>query len=603
MLRSAATSRAWPWALLIAVVVTGGATRFALSRTHFSHIDDMGVAADILAAKSYPPTADALLDIARDKQAAGSASPRVALLLELERRGVWRPLYAIAAPVYPYIVVPLGWTYAPLQFIVTGLLIHPGQDYESVKAWGRSPSVMLSIACILLVALCALRLGGAGAMSLPVVAAALVAGSGEHTINAALMHSYAATSAASAAMLLFTIIDARRVQWPWGFIARRAFSLIALSYLGYQAVMLWPGYCAALGIGALKRRPSVRRREIVTGTALIAAIAGLGFLPAYLFRVAGIVTVHYNAGPHGEFAFRRHGGTMASLLDGAQFLAVNSWIVLKSLVAPVPDDSRAAAVIASVVAIALVVGLTRMIAIAGRPRAWSAPAAAGVYAAVTLFVLFAMALAGKLALGPTRHVLVYLPVIAVPAAYGLRTLTVLAACRLRAVRPNAAWAVASAVLALAVMVAYVGHTSTLFRERQDPFDEAQLAALARSYRVDLVVTGGADQVLAMPSLIQYWPVRSTVPISTWKTLLERPVAAPRRILFASQEYPFDREQCQKLQALLIARAGLLPWQPCLSGVRILYSAAKPSNVEVEFSQRTRNGTNGLYVAVVEWLAR
>lgn len=50
--------------------------------------------------------------------------------------------------------------------------------------------------------------------------------------------------------------------------------------------------------------------------------------------------------------------------------------------------------------------------------------------------------------------------------------------------------------------------------------------------------------------------------------------------------------------MIVRRAGIAPWEPCESRVRVLHAVDRRSDVEAEFSRRTSNGTNRYHVAVV-----
>ena len=583
---------AWLIALLIAVLAVACAVRVTLARTHFPHIDDIGVATAILAARAAPPTADDLLRVALDKQRDGSDSARVALLLDLERRGLWRPLHAAGVAAYPYIVVPLNFTYAPLQFLLTGALLRPGQDYERVKLLGRLPSVMFSLLSVILVALCARRMAAAGAAALAVMAASGIAFSGEHTVLAAQMHSYAASSAASAAVLLLVVMDARGVSWSPRFVIGRAAALIGLCYLSYQVVTLVPGYCAALGIGALTRAERRDRPGIAVRGAMLGAIVALGFLPAYMFRVAGINSITFSAGPSREFVFER------GLADAPRFFLTNAWVVLKALISPLPDDWGAASVVAALAAVALVAGWWVMLSRAAARHRWGPAAAAGVYTLTSVLVAGGLVLTRAIALGPTRHMIVYLPIVVIPAAYGLRAIAILAARRWL-VGPRRSWTALSCAATLALMAMYVGHAGALLAERRDPFDERQLARLAREYAVDLIVADEAAHVLAMPALAREAPLDTTLPIVAMTApRVSGGAPVPARTLVVSQLEPFGDDACSRLRDVIVRRAGVAPWEPCASRVRVLQTASRRSGVEVEFSRRTTNGTNEYHVAVV-----
>lgn len=244
--------RNWPMLLLAVLLLAAAANRFILAYQHFPHIDDIGVAVTIDEAKLHPASADQLLAIAEAREATGRVSPRIQLLLTLNRWGVLRPLSAVTEVVYPFVAVPLTWTYAPGQFLLTAALVKPSQSYQETKFWGRLPSVIVSLLGILVLAWAASLLGRGGAGGMMLLIVGIVGFSGQHTIIASLMYSYAATGAAAAALLLLVVLDSRRTDYPWRFILKRSLMLIGLCYLSYQVVVLLPGYFLALLVGTIK---------------------------------------------------------------------------------------------------------------------------------------------------------------------------------------------------------------------------------------------------------------------------------------------------------------------------------------------------------------
>jgi hypothetical protein len=581
--------------MIALIVLAGAAHRFALSRVHFTHIDDIAVAVTIATAKESPPNVEDLLAIAHAKGGSSYRSPRIQLLLDLERLGILRPLHAITGAAYPYIAVPLTFTYAPLQFILTGFLVHPGQDYASTKFWGRLPSVILSVLSIVLLGAVGLSLGKGATIGTALLLVSMLAFSGQHTTNAALMHSYAAASFAAAALLLLTARDALRHDNSALFIFGRSLLLVALCYLSYQACVLLPGYFAAITIGAWKRASPNGALRVVARCLVFAAIVGIAFLPAYLLRVKDLVIVHYNAGPDGEFVIPTDSGILALRLIGR-----NSWITLKSLVSPVSDYSFSATLIGGLVLVGMAAGLARMLMLANRKQNWTAAAALGVSCSITLALYVLLALAGKLVLAPTRHALAYLPYIAVPAVYGLCTITIWVSSRYSIWRPRKLWLALALCGSLFLGFAFYNQVGTLFNDRSDRFDENEVRALAEAYNVDLVVARDSVQLFVMPAVSNFAPIRGLAEPASRYSVGSTPNEPPRRILLAAQYQPFSEDACKLLQDWLVSNFRLRPWMPpCLLGVRALYAKTVQSGVEVEFSQRTRNGTNGIYIDVIE----
>lgn len=99
---------------------------------------------------------------------------------------------------------------------------------------------------------------------------------------------------------------------------------------------------------------------------------------------------------------------------------------------PIRLWSAFAVAVIAIVLVGLADGLWRMPALAFRPRTWTSAAAVGVVCAVSLSLLITLVLASQLALGPTRHIFIYLPFVLVPSVYGMRLIVIRLTCTLGA---------------------------------------------------------------------------------------------------------------------------------------------------------------------------
>lgn len=151
-------SRRIAFAVFALVLTVGTAHRLAILKGHFGHIDDLGIASDIILAKATPLNPDNLLAEVRIKEAEGRGTAHTAALLKLSTLNLARPAAYAYAVLYPFVRVPVGWNYPPLPFVATPFLISPGQSYEGVKFWGRLPSLVFTVAAMLLMAAIALKL-------------------------------------------------------------------------------------------------------------------------------------------------------------------------------------------------------------------------------------------------------------------------------------------------------------------------------------------------------------------------------------------------------------------------------------------------------------
>lgn len=199
-------------------------------------IDDVGVAATTLRSQAVT-TPDAI----RTKLARPDNRGPLASTLHLIARLGGAPLIA---RVTSSLSIVTESTYAPAQFLITGLLLHDGLSYQQLLVRGRLPSVLFGILAPLLLAFVAYRLGGSGAGARTLIAAALVACSWELTIHSAQMEPYALGLLASVAII--GLLLSRPEQFPTTRSAiLEGLAVGVLPWCNYQILFLLPAYAAA----------------------------------------------------------------------------------------------------------------------------------------------------------------------------------------------------------------------------------------------------------------------------------------------------------------------------------------------------------------------
>lgn len=571
--------------LIFLIVVTATGARLWLASQHFGHIDDLGVATTILAAESHPPTAQNLEEEAADKIAHGQSTPRVKALLSLTKMPMARTAIDLFSPIYSFISVPLTWTYAPIPMLATPILLEPGQHYTTIKFLGRLPSVFFSIVAMLIIVDIGRSIWPASATTMGLILLPPLAFSQEATIAAAQMFPYAATIATAAALLWLVARDASALTKPLeqGFFLRRLIILALIPYFSYQAVLLLPGYLALVILGVLWPSPRIRIHDLVR-PALLCIGTIVAILPAYFFRIRTTAAIGWNAGPNGEFVFHPT-SPLAAVPEAGSFIIRNGWICLGALFSP---DVGNPWVTAAVTATLLVTAATAIVTMIGdlSQRRLTPTTSLCIAASTSLAVLIVLVLAGKLALAPTRHLLLYAPVVLVLAGVGFARL-IMTAPRLDlplGASPSLLVAtIWTACLGLTFFSAFSGFVSA----RRDPFDERQLTALARQVNADVVVGYGSTlQPLLMPELAKAVP---TISLSAPSAHVPNGV---HRILYLSHRRDLEPSDCQILRSRMAPKTPIP--QPC---GQLTTLEKHPSEVEVEATTDTKNGTNGLFATL------
>jgi hypothetical protein len=549
---------------LIVIVTLAAVSKLAVIATLQTHVDDLLPAL--------------LITEARDRAANGSTTP---LSSDRKRDRLGKFVQRTAGfNLKEYLTVPFHTTYAPGQFLVTAALLPHRGPYRDTLILGRSPSMFFGIIAPAILALAALRLGGAGAHWRALTAATIVAGSWELWLFSAQMESYAIGIAGFGVMCWLLAAaptsPSRIALW------REAVIVAALPWLQYQFLFLLPAYLAAR-LWQLIAAGHPRRRLIRLGipVLVLSAMSASVLFVLFLHQRSGD-GVNWNAGPGNEFLFQIDPGASWSgiLRYAIGFFAANTWLSLSAMVSFVPEPHQAYVPANALVLGLTVIGLVRLSSLHdARHRSLL------VFALVMAATWAALVVAGKVTLSPTRHMLMFLPAIGLYAAIGAEAVAV--------------WSGRTAIVITAVVATIViGFGSTYAGEvarRRGQFDEQRIYALVAETRPQLIVSYSCTNNLElMPRL--------TVPQlyescgGGWTTRGEAPLDGPTRILFVSEWEGYTAAALRDAQQgfeEVTGRAGLG------NDYLVTVLQAVPGTAPDEVSARTVNGSNGLYLTLLE----
>lgn len=538
-------------ALIGLILIAGCLLRFWDLGWHFAHIDDIGVAKNILDARH--------------------------------------------AGLSPFWSVPDTWTYAPFQFWITALLLNLEQSYREILFWGRLPSAGFSAAALFVFAAVYLRSSNQPRerVLLPL---ALLACSWENIIFAKQMNNYALGALAMTVLLGLLFYLHAKDDWT---LKEGCFGGIvtgALVWWHYQALFLLPAFWAALLL--------VRRRPVVAYRALI---------PAFLFQAVLILPLLFylkdrtgtgglsgwNQGAVNEFVFALKTGAsfFENIVYAAGFFFGNAARILRSLLAFGPEAWFPA--VSGVVFLALfITGCAVSLRSADDKR--------------RLLSLFTLCAAGlwiilvvlqKLTFSPTRHALIYAPLFVWMISEGIYFVMdrVLKREILRVWIP--------AVLSMLIVTSCFSSFNRFLEERRDPFIESEISGALEKYPVDaLLRVNFTSQVSLMKS------VRDLLGVYDENTdihaITPRQPNSLDRIAWVSHRDPLTRENFEAIRFkgnLILghlnnqrARSGQPPLpllKPYESYETVLRQVSE-SDREIEYSRETRNGANNLYFYIL-----
>jgi len=551
--------------ILTAVVLTGIWARFADLAWHFTHIDDLGVAKSIVDAK-------------------------------------------LRKEFFFFATVPLFWTYAPLQFMFTKLIVHPEQSYREVLFWGRFPSAVFGSAGILAMIWFGSK-AYAGRVSMILISSMVVALSLENIIHAKQMHNYAL--GVTSAILLLTLLQAHleRKNFPFWWMGLNGLACAAFAAAQYQLLFFLPGFFLVTlihGLRSSKNRFLYSLNWVLSGAFFAAAFYPVWFY--FLSRHSKSSMPGWNGGKAAEFVLT---------FDGAE----NAWerltVVLKFFVSvfPVVLQSNAAFIpeshpfyVLAVYYVMTALFLFGLISYADGPG--TVKKYRGLFWLVLWAVWLYLMIQKKIVLSPTRHSLVLLPFMAMTIAEGFGYLFE------RLGRGNEAkWMTiekrAGSTAAVFALCLFLSGFGGFLEKRRDPFNEKEIASVVKRFDADMLIRVDYTlQPVFMKSLSEWFSFRE----EGWPTheLLYKRGPENDTLVWLSHRWKLTEENFEKarielntfimasnVKRYLTGRKSVPIIEPHFRDYQIVFKEEKDSDVQIDFSRRTRNGSNNFYFYVLK----
>ena len=593
-------------ALLIIVsltLTTAIGFRAVMLSTHFTDVDDIGVAASIFEARRNIADVSDLRAIINNPKLRQIDTFKFKALRWADSLGILAPAFRVLTLFRDVFAVPLRWSYAPGQYLLTPWLLHDEASYRSTLAAGRAPSALFSILAIALIGFSAWKLESQDNF-VTTFALATSALSLEFIGFSVHMSNYAAGVFASSALCYIVIgrlFDGPPVRTG----AKLGLLLFVLILLSYQVLILIPAALATIALSAamrsgtlpqLARWPDFIRAVWQTKAVRAIFIAGIIFaillLPTFMFLMSSIQRITWNSGLHDEFVF--NWPPQSTIVDALIYLLhFTSWNFLQvfaAVLSPVPEYSPAYWPIAFVFLVLLIAGLVSQL----RNPAGTRPFTFGIFVLLAVFTYIVMAWLKLLAMSPTRHALVFLPLFAITVGTGAAMLME-SITRNRTIRTG----LAATALVIALLTSAYYLPSEL-DNRRDPFDEATLSGIIDSTGVRIVAAYDHTYNLElMPS------VRSKVALFNQQNLnfpwLDGKLPErPTPILFVSQRHPLTAAD---LKTLLDEMNQTLPKEKaltaCLDPASILRQDMQLATNSFEISRATKSAASGYFITVVK----
>src|SRR3989344_2263195 len=390
--------------MLAAVICLGIYVRIVDLDRQFTHIDDLGVAESIFAQ-------DELYNIEyvrkriHDTTHEGFNSLPYRMLRSLDANNRLEASLPLLRTLMKLVIVPWVWTYAPLQFPLTSLLLSHDQSYKEILFWGRFPSFLSGCFALILIVFLHRKITKDDYFLTAFTSVLLLSLSWENIIYAKHMSSYAIGVLAAIALLytLTEIIKRGHLTVKSSLLFGTALAII--SHMQYQVLFYMPAFYLTWLIATHKT--TVNRLSSIRHLLLTATIHGAMILPMVLLFLlhrtdrgitwSGFFSFPLLFDPGQDISFA------GKLNYALEFLSGNSYKVVDFLFAFSPSTGNPLFINILLIT-AIVAGMYKLLASAVKTEK-----AIGLFFILSLLSTVGLILSQKLTFGPTRHSLFFLP--------------------------------------------------------------------------------------------------------------------------------------------------------------------------------------------------
>lgn len=364
------------------------------------------------------------------------------------------------------------WTYAPAQFVMTFSLLPFSYNYESVKFWGRLPSLLFGLSAIFMsyyigknytkstyVSLFAVAVLG---MSWQSILYCMHMSNYENIIFLGFLSTY----------FLYKVLLADKLNY-W-MICSFIFGI--MTWFHYQVVCYFGGFMLAFLLKKLQSGPN--KKHIFIEVILNCVCYAIAVLPLLSFANLDSNPT-WNTGVNGQFLFHKSLNAIYLM----KFWVGNFFLVFRALLSPVPLDTILSYIITIMYLILFIVGLFQGIREKrNSPNFYLASFCIGVLLCECFFVLI-----GAFTLSPTRHNNLLIPIFVIGILLGVYYFSINEKLNINSMKILGCGGII-------IFFSFFHHYQEIKNERTDLFNHNLINGLIYEFQPDLVIDRSAPQI-------------------------------------------------------------------------------------------------------------
>lgn len=541
--------------------------RISLLKNHFSHIDDL------IAAKAslFFEVKDNYFDFVNSDIRTNKYINSLFFKFTYNHYNFFKPfLYSF--------YISTTTTYAPFQFILTSFLTKSASGYENILTQIRLTSIIFSFLSFIFLVILFKSISRNKFIYYSCFGLTILGFSWEHIIYSVQSSSYA-IGIFSSFIFFYIIINLFNIN-NLGKNKLLIFSSIFISLLittQYQLIFYLPAAFLSVCYYNNKLKYYSKKALVVFyGTIVLSSII-LYFL--FLKRHTGN-GLNWNMGPNKEYIFNLHVPTIFNqIIYAIKFYINNAYTSLKSVVSFTNEQSILNDVYTLFLLLFSYLGFTSFYHSNNfKKKIFS------TFTILTILTWLILITFDKLTLSPTRHSLILISFICVYAPFGFEYVSIKYFSIFRK-------QVLVVIFALSIVVLFFSSFKKIYNHRIDKFNETRLVSIIEKEAVSNIYSYNFTwNLLFMQNVTKLFNYRF---INESDIIFNRKyrVGKKNKIMFISH-----REKILDLNKL---KPFFENMHIKYNNFRLVYKIETISDTEICFSNLTKNGSNSLYIYIVE----
>lgn len=545
--------------ILLVIIASAFQIRFSNLSLHFSHFDDL-IAPTV--ATTY---ADSILE-ETIKNVEFSKSQEASL----------RIVYPYFKPLITAFGVAKQSTYAPLQFVLTGAIVNNQMSYYEILFHSRLVTLIFAIFSLFSILLIYRILHGKDYLLYSILGTSILGFSWAHLVYSMQSENY--TIGLFTVLLSFAILNyclnQTQLNKKQSILLGIVLSLFILS--SYQFLFFIPGFYIALYIlnkHNYKSFFSSYKLSILVVTSSTLLVNEL-FLSHLLTR-----GVNWNAGPNNEFLFSlaKDNGFIENIKYVIHYFTHNIYSVFRHLTSITTPGSITNDIFALISIILFTIGIYSFYKSKDKIKKCLL-----YYFFGTSFIWLILILIKKITLSPTRHSIVLFSFILIFLPAGLAYIA-------ETLKLNGKALVL--IYSASILIIFSYNYSMLMSKRIDKFNPLEIEKLIKKHDVSEIFEYEWTNNLDFMTYIKnnFDIKRKSVSETYFKS--KKNLSNKKALFITHRSIAFTK----KIQNRFLKFSKY----PQNTSLKIIYKKEIPSNTEICFGNETKNGTNSLFMYIVQ----